>query len=178
MKKIFFVILSLCFVLFMMALPFSKAQAFYQCVSEEVCGDGKGKIESDKSKCGDCDDGYVCCWKDWTNVVYSTDEVPKEFRIFGVDMTAEEVKNLIKLAMIIGISSISFGIIGVIVYGGFLWITAGEREEQLQNAKKTVKAGFVALAIMVVGFLSLGIIAGILGVDITNDQWIDEILEE
>ncbi|MFC1780499.1 hypothetical protein ACFLY9_02295 [Patescibacteria group bacterium] len=109
-------------------------------------------------------------WKDTLSV--DTNKV----NLLGIDMEAGELKNLIQTAIIVGVSALVVGLVGVIGYGGFLWITAGDKEEQLQKAKKVMKGGFTAIVITFGFLVVLGVMAAMLGVNITDFSFLDEVL--
>jgi hypothetical protein len=109
-------------------------------------------------------------WKDTLSV--DTNKV----NLLGINMEVGELKNLIRTSIIVGISALVVGLVGVIGYGGFLWITAGDREEQLQKAKKVMKNGFMAIVIAFGFLVLLGVMAAMLGVNITDFSFLDEVL--
>lgn len=115
--------------------------------------------------------GIFVQFEDWKDKL-SVDDIT----ILGISMEASKLKGLIKTAIIIGTSGLAVGLIGVIAYGGYLWITAGDKEEQLQKAKKVMMNGFMGIVISFGFLLILGILAGFLGVNITNFSFLDDIL--
>ena len=54
------------------------------------------------------------------------------------------------------------GIIAVIVilYGGFLWLTAGGNEDRVGSAKKTIIAGIIGLVIIIAAYAIVQIVVG------------------
>lgn len=54
------------------------------------------------------------------------------------------------------------GIIAVIVilYGGFLWLTAGGNEDRVGSAKKTIIAGCIGLVIIIAAYAIVTIVVG------------------
>ncbi|MBU0975520.1 MAG: hypothetical protein ABIE03_07830 [Patescibacteria group bacterium] len=109
-------------------------------------------------------------FKKWTeilgvdeNVVGSGDSDPSVF------------PRLVKTALLVAIALLAVGLVVVIFYGGFTWITAGDSDEKLQKAQKIMKDGIMAILIAFGFILVFAIIAGLLGVDITDFSFIDEV---
>jgi hypothetical protein len=46
-----------------------------------------------------------------------------------------------------------------IIYGGFLWITAGGNEEQLKNAKKIITNSALGISVVVIAYLLVGFLS-------------------
>lgn len=118
------------------------------------------------------DDSPFIPWKDLLKID------PDNLQILGIKLVAGDFKSLVKTALTVAISLLIVLLIGVIGYGGLLWITAGDREEQLQNSKKIIKNGFFGV-IIAFGFLAmLGIISAIIGINITSFAFLDDIISE
>lgn len=92
-----------------------------------------------------------------------------------LDADLSGFKSLIKTLIILAFSALIVALVFVVFYGGFLWVTAGDKEEQLQKAKKVMKDGIMAIVIAFGFLLLLGIIAGILGVNITDFSYLDDL---
>lgn len=152
-------------------------QAGYQCRSAFSCENSV----SDDNCGGSCPAGQVCChmtggYRNWSEIIWGSSEPPEEFRILGVELATSDLKSLVKTIIIVATSLLGVVLVGIIFYGGFLWITAGDSEEKLQKAKKVMKSGIIGLLVFV-GFLALlGLMAAVFGVNITNFEFLDEIL--
>jgi uncharacterized membrane protein len=113
-------------------------------------------------------------WKSWQDILSTGGEV----KILGVNLAASDIKGFIRTAILVAVSALVVLLVGVVGYGGFTWITAGDNEEKLQKAKKIMKDGLIAIAIAF-GFLALlGVMAGVLGVDITDFSFLDTLVGE
>ncbi len=66
---------------------------------------------------------------------------------------------IIKTAM----SLLGLVFLGLTVYGGYLWMTAGGNETQVEKAKKTLSSGVIGLAIVLAGYIiSINVLAALL----------------
>ncbi|MBN2015419.1 hypothetical protein JW766_01165 [Candidatus Dojkabacteria bacterium] len=150
--------------------------AGYTCQWESQCSADKQVAVSNCG--GDCPSGMVCCeaFEGWGTKIWGDDGPPESFRLIGIDVDVSYIKTFIKTLIIVAISALVAGLVGVIGYGGFLWITAGDSEEKLQKAKKVIKNGLMAIVITFGFLVILGVMAGILGVNITDFSFLDEIL--
>jgi hypothetical protein len=74
----------------------------------------------------------------------------------------------VRFIMILVISIFVTLFVGVTLYGAFTWVTAGDSEERLQKAKKIIKSGITGLALSLGFLVSIGIIAFVLGINITE----------
>jgi len=78
----------------------------------------------------------------------------------GLPNTAQDPKeaavNIVRYLMTF------LGIIAVIVilYGGFLWLTAGGNEDRVGSAKKTIIAGCIGLVIIIAAYAIVTIVVG------------------
>jgi len=99
-----------------------------------------------------------------------------EINLPASEADTDHVTSLIKNVILIALSLLAVILVGLVVYGGFLWITAGDKEEQLQKAKKVMKGGGIGLLITFGFLVLLGIVAGILGINITDFSFLDDIL--
>jgi len=78
----------------------------------------------------------------------------------GLPNTAQDPKeaavNIVRYLMTF------LGIIAVIVilYGGFLWLTAGGNEDRVGSAKKTIIAGVIGLVIIIAAYAIVTIVVG------------------
>lgn len=54
------------------------------------------------------------------------------------------------------------------LYGALNWITAGGKPDNVAKAQKTITDAVIGLIIVVISYFLVGIIGGILGVDILN----------
>jgi uncharacterized membrane protein len=112
-------------------------------------------------------------WKSWNDIL---DVKAEEVSILGVSMDTEQLKSFIKTAIIVATSLLVLVLVVVIGYGGILRVTAGDSEEKLQKASKIVKSGVIGVLITF-GFLVLfGILAALMGVDITDFSFLDTLL--
>ena len=72
----------------------------------------------------------------------------------------EIIANIIRVALgLLGIIAI-----GIILYGGWLWMTAGGNEEQIERAKKTLINGTVGLAIILSAYSIVLFVMRLLGI--------------
>lgn len=106
-------------------------------------------------------------WRDWLDA--------GDVKIMGTEKKASDFINLIKDFVFLGISGLVVVFVGVTVYGGFLWVTAGDSEETLQKAKKVMKSGVMGVVIAFVFLVLLAIIAGFLGISITGFEYLKDI---
>ncbi len=113
-------------------------------------------------------------WDGWKDIL-EIDE--NKLNILGIGIDADKLKGFIKTLILIGISGLAVGLIAVIAYGGYVWITAGDKEDRLQKSHKIIKSGFVAIAIAFGFLVLLGILAGFLGVNITDFSFLDMLFE-
>ncbi len=179
MKSRFIVILTVLF-LYGIILVTPVFAMSYVCMEASLCGK-KGGTQVDNSNCGGgCSHGTVCCeisgFKNWSQIIWGENETPEEFKIMGVEFQTEDLKRIVKTFLIVTISILVAGLGFVAAYGGIVWVTAGDREEQLQKAKKIMKNGFLGVGIAF-GFLAvLGVIAGILGVNIWDFSFLETLL--
>jgi len=74
----------------------------------------------------------------------------------GVNDPKEAAVNIVTYLMTF------LGIIAVIVilYGGFLWLTAGGNEDRVGSAKKTIIAGIIGLVIIIAAYAIVQIVVG------------------
>lgn len=59
--------------------------------------------------------------------------------------------------VVLGIVRWVLGLLGVaavimIIYGGYLWLTAGGEDKQVEDAKKTIRAAVIGLAIVLLSY--------------------------
>ena len=68
------------------------------------------------------------------------------------NLSTESISNTV--GSIIGVAATILGVIalGIIVYGGFLWMTSGGNEESVANAKKIMVAGIIGIIIVVMAY--------------------------
>lgn len=86
----------------------------------------------------------------------------------NTNLTGGDVDSTVQSALVLGFSGLVLAFVGVIIYAGILWTTAGDSEERLAKAKNVIKNGGLAIG-LAFGFLFvLGIIAAILGIDVLN----------
>jgi len=149
------------------------------CTSSATCMDQNGIC---KAVCGP----QRCCCEstttesgitDWIKLIWGREDVPSELKILGLEMQTTELKNLIKTLIIISASGLVAALGAISAYGGILWVTAGDKEEQLQKAKKIVSSGAVGIVIVIFFFAVLGFMTGILKINIFNFSFLDEILK-
>ncbi|HPT08411.1 MAG TPA: pilin [bacterium] len=91
-----------------------------------------------------------------SSVVFASDDL-------GMGVVDKEIvlKNSDPRSIASKIINIALGFLGIIaviivIYGGFIWMTAGGEEDKIDKAKKTLKAGVIGLAIILA---SWGIVA-------------------
>jgi hypothetical protein len=98
-------------------------------------------------------------------------------KILGLTMKPSEFKALIKTGFLILFSGLVLTMMGMIVYGVFLWITAADREDQLQKAKKVIKSGISGLLLTIGALIIISIIAWIIGVPLLDFSFLDELFK-
>lgn len=80
----------------------------------------------------------------------------------------EIATGIIKIAM----SFLGLVAVCIMLYGGFVWMTAGGNEEKVGEAKKLIAAGIIGLIIIIASFsivsFVLDKISGVVGVNGTN----------
>lgn len=79
---------------------------------------------------------------------------------FGFDdagnLGLPETENFVDV-VVLGIVRWVLGLLGVaavimIIYGGYLWLTAGGEDKQVEDAKKTIRAAVIGLAIVLLSY--------------------------
>jgi len=117
---------------------------------------------------------FVINFTNWKDLFGIDDD---DVNLPNVDKSGEEIKSDIQNFFLIAFSGLVVLFIGVILYGGFTWITAGDNEEKLRKAKNIMKSGLIAL-ILTFGFLILlAVIGYFLGIKIdTSATFLDDIL--
>lgn len=174
-RSLILIVLS---ITFLISLNKVKVYAACNCIDEGACIESGGTCTSHY-----CEGipGSCCCefegsFKNWSRFIWGSDEPPEEFKILGIEFETADLQRLVKTFLIVAISILVAGLGFVVAYGGVVWITAGDREEQLQKAKKIMKNGVIGIGIAF-GFLAvLGVIAGILGVNIWNFSFLDSLV--
>lgn len=96
-------------------------------------------------------------------------EIDKDdYNFLGAAMDRAEAEQFVRNVSLVAISGLGLVMVGVSVYGAFLWTTAMDNEEKVKKGKKIATGGIIGLLI-VVGFIAiLGIISVILGVTIND----------
>ena len=72
--------------------------------------------------------------------------------------------------IIANIIRIALGLLGIVVlvlmiYAGFLWMTAGGNEEQIEKAKKILKNAVIGLAIILMAYAIVAFVIRMLGIE-------------
>lgn len=117
--------------------------------------------------------------KDWKEILFGGEDTPeaKEFKFFGMSLDYGDARKTIRTSLTVAGGLLIIGFIGVSIYGVFLWITAGDSEEQLQKAQKVLKGAVIGLVVGF-GFIGvLGLLAVLLGVNIMDFSRLDELLQ-
>ncbi|KKT54573.1 MAG: hypothetical protein UW45_C0013G0021 [Parcubacteria group bacterium GW2011_GWC2_44_22] len=107
-----------------------------------------GKLVEDVSRAERCDRGLVCELDD-NNVGQCVRDIGAEQATeLGLGSTTEDIRDQIR--RIINIALGFLGVIGVIIviYGGFLWMSAMGDDEKVEKGKKTIIAGAIGLVII------------------------------
>ncbi|HBH45762.1 MAG TPA: hypothetical protein DDX47_00125 [Candidatus Jacksonbacteria bacterium] len=107
-----------------------------------------GKLVEDIARPERCDRGLVCQLDD-NNVGQCVRDIGAEQATeLGLGGSTEDIRDQIR--RIINIALGFLGIIGVIIviYGGFLWMSAMGEEDKVEKGKKTIIAGAIGLVII------------------------------
>ena len=127
------------------------ASSGISCAEEEVNTDPLlGKINQDIEPADRCDRNSLFCN---TNFICQADlGATSASQIAGVGRGTEDIRDTIR--NIINIALGFLGVIGVllVLYGGWIWMTAMGEEEKVEKAKKTIIAGVVGMAIIAVAW--------------------------
>ena len=127
------------------------ASSGISCAEEEVNTDPLlGKINQDIEPADRCDRNSLFCN---TNFICQADlGAASASQIAGVGRGTEDIRDTIR--NIINIALGFLGVIGVllVLYGGWIWMTAMGEEEKVEKAKKTIIAGVVGMAIIAVAW--------------------------
>jgi len=119
-------------------------------------------------------------WKDLLGLgsTENATEENDEFKILGVNMSGEDLHNLIKTILIILIAGFGVAVVGIFAYGSIMWSTAGDDEEKVKTAQKIAKNGLIGIGIFVGFIILLFFMAGVLGINITDAIYniLDEVL--
>ena len=157
------------------------------CMSDSDCIDAGGYDSLDHSKCGvtDCDlvsSGYLCCCipdsnvGSWQFILFGQKGIPDELNIMGLTLATSQLKDIIRTVLLIAISLLGVSAIGVNLYGGFLWITAGDNEEQLVKAKKVFTSGWIGIGIATGFIIVLAFLGYVFGVNILDFSGLEQLL--
>jgi len=86
----------------------------------------------------------------------------------GTAETTENLPSFIStiVATLTVVASIAFAIYFII--GGLKWITAGGDKQKTQDAQSQMTQAAIGLIIVVVSFFIIGIVGGVLGIDILD----------
>lgn len=87
---------------------------------------------------------------------------PSEYQ--GLSDVDSFVRGLIRLIFIIAI----LAVLVYLVYGGFKWVTSGGDKAKTEEARNTITAAIIGLAIIALSFIVVQILEAFFGLDITS----------
>lgn len=107
--------------------------------------------------------------KGWKEILFGTkDPTEDQYKLLGAELSATQLKSLIRTLLIVGISGFALVLIGVFAYGAILWTTAGDNEEKVKKGQKVAKGGLYGLLIFAGSVVVLGLMAQIFGISISD----------
>lgn len=79
-------------------------------------------------------------------------------------LSSEFISNMIGAITVVG----GLAFLVFFLTGAIKWITAGGDKAKVQEAQAHMSNGLIGLVVLVVGYFAIGLIGGLLGIDILN----------
>lgn len=88
----------------------------------------------------------------------------------GYDTSQEGVLPIIKTIIQVALSFLGVIFLILVIYGGFLWMTASGNEEQVGKAKKILKSAIIGLVIVMMSYAISWFVTNALGENALQDD--------
>ena len=88
----------------------------------------------------------------------------------GYDTSQEGILPIIKTIIQVALSFLGVIFLILVIYGGFLWMTASGNEEQVGKAKKILKSAIIGLVIVIMSYAISWFVTNAIGENALQDN--------